>query len=431
MTGVAATSFPTTVMAVILDVIRDDLRTDLAAISWVQVAPSLAFAMAMPMSGKLGDLYGHRRIYVWGFGIATVFSLLTATAWDAWSLVAFRTISQLGGGATGTAAIALVSSTFVASDRARAIGLINVAGGLAPVLGATLAGPLVDLVSWRMLFILQAVPAAIAWFMSIPVLSETERQENVTFDLAGALSLGLSASAAMFALNRLRPWGFSLPVVIAIAITPVAAMWFVRTEKRVAWPLLPLSYLRVPAFTASILSLLALQTSFLGSFVWAPTMVRRLFDYNTTTISLLVMSRPLGFALGAWTAGRHHSKRSLTKLQMFGNGALIVGSAFMVVGPLERSMILIQIGLIMTGFSNGYARTVIFSFLTERIPAADIGITSAVANMMTQLGNAVGTAMLAAIIAESAEPATMAWAFGSALVVALFTVPATRIFARR
>lgn len=147
MAGVAATSFPTTVMAVILDVIRADLKTDLAAISWVQVAPSLAFAMAMPMSGKLGDLYGHRRIYVWGFGIATVFSLLTAAAWDAWSLVAFRTISQLGGGATGTAAIALVSSTFASTDRARAIGLINVAGGLAPVLGATLAGPMVDLIS--------------------------------------------------------------------------------------------------------------------------------------------------------------------------------------------------------------------------------------------------------------------------------------------
>lgn len=282
-----------------------------------------------------------------------------------------------------------------------------------------------------MLFVLQAVPAAIAWFMSISVLSETERQANVTFDLAGALSLGLSASAAMFALNRLRPWGLtSIPVIIAIVVTPIAAVVFVRTERRVTWPLLPLHYLRVPAFTASILSMLAIQTSFLGSFVWAPTMVRRLFDYNTTAISLLVMSRPLGFALGAWTAGRHHSRRSLAKLQAFGNGALIAGSAFMVIGPLERSMAFIQVGLILTGFSNGYARTVVISFLTERITAADIGITSAVVNMMTQLGNAVGTAMMAAIIAESSEASTMAWAFGAALVVALFAVPATRLFSR-
>ncbi|TML11469.1 MAG: MFS transporter, partial [Actinobacteria bacterium] len=107
MVGVAATSFPTTVLVASLEKIRVDMHTDLATISWVQVAPSIGFALGMPLFGKLGDLYGHRRIYVLGFGAATVFSVLTALAWNPLSLIVARTVSQIGGGATGTAAIAL------------------------------------------------------------------------------------------------------------------------------------------------------------------------------------------------------------------------------------------------------------------------------------------------------------------------------------
>ena len=127
----------------------------------------------MPLFGKLGDLYGHRRIYVLGFGTATVFSVLTALAWNPLSLIIARTISQIGGGATGTAAIALVAAQLPAGQRARAIGMLNVAGGLAPVLGVVIGGPAVDAIGWRALFLIQAVPAFIAWAMALVLLTET------------------------------------------------------------------------------------------------------------------------------------------------------------------------------------------------------------------------------------------------------------------
>ena len=192
MVGVAATSFPTTVLVASLEKIRVDMDTDLATISWVQVAPSIGFALGMPLFGKLGDLYGHRRIYVLGFGAATVFSVLTALAWNPLSLIIARTVSQIGGGATGTAAIALVAAQLPASQRARAIGLLNVAGGLAPVLGVVIGGPAVDAIGWRALFVIQAVPAFIAWSMALPLLSETDRRPDVRFDTAGARSPSVS-----------------------------------------------------------------------------------------------------------------------------------------------------------------------------------------------------------------------------------------------
>ena len=429
LVGTAATSFPTTVLAASFEKIRVDLHTDLATVSWVQVAPALGFALGMPLFGKLGDLYGHRRIYLAGFGTFTMFSVVTALAWDPLSLITARTIAQLGGGATGTAAIALVAAQIPTERRARAIGLLNVAGGLAPVLGIVIGGPAVDAIGWRALFVIQAIPAGLAWLMAWPVVKETARRADVRFDSLGALTLGVGATSAMFAINRARPWGIDHPVVVAcVILAPLAIAAFVRIEGRVRWPLLPLDYLRMRNFSASAVTVLCIQASFIASFVLAPLMVQRLFGYSVSKASFLLMSRPVGFSIGAWAAGRHHKRRSLRKLQIYGNVTLIVGSAFMVIGPLERSIWLIELGLIITGFSNGYARTVIFAFVAETMPTADIGITTGVLNMVSQLGSAAGTTVMSAIIADSYQASTMGWAFGSALLIALFAVPAVAAY---
>ena len=189
--GVAATSFPTTLLAASIETIRLDFDSDLATISWVQVAPSLGFALGMPMFGKLGDLYGHRRVYVIGFGVSTAFSLLTALAWSPLSLILARTISQLGGGATGTAAIALVAGLLPADQRSRSFGILNMAGGLAPVLGVVVGGPAVDAIGWRALFVLAAIPAGIAWVLGLFVLGETTKRPDVM--MRGNFSCTLSA----------------------------------------------------------------------------------------------------------------------------------------------------------------------------------------------------------------------------------------------
>jgi MFS family permease len=432
MVGVAATSFPTTVLVASLETIRIDMNTDLATISWVQVAPSLGFALGMPLFGKLGDLYGHRRIYVLGFATATVFSVLTALAWNPVSLIVARTVSQIGGGATGTAAIALVAALLPSDQRARAIGFLNVAGGLAPVLGVVIGGPAVDAIGWRALFVIQAVPAAIAWFMALPLLRETARRPDVRFDTVGALTLGAGATATMFAINRVRPWGLDNEFVIAaIVLAPVAFVLFVRTERRVRFPLLPLHYLRNRSFSASAATTLFMQASFIGSFVIAPLMLERLFGYSVGKTSLVLITRPFGFSFGAWVAGRHHATRTLRKLQIFGNGTLIVGSAFMVVGPVERSIWLIEVGLIVTGFANGYSRTVVYALVADKVDTADIGITTGVLNMLSQLGSAAGTTIMAAVIADSYASSTMGWAFAVALLIALLTVPSVAFYRTR
>ena len=108
--GTAATSFPTTLLAASLDTIRQDLHSSTAVVAWVQVAPSLAFGLGMPLLGKLGDLYGHRRVYVYGLVVSTIFAFLTVFAWNPASLIAVRTIGQIGGSAVGPSGFAIIAA---------------------------------------------------------------------------------------------------------------------------------------------------------------------------------------------------------------------------------------------------------------------------------------------------------------------------------
>ena len=303
-----ATSFPTTLLSASLDVIKEDLNSDLATISWVQIAPNLAFGLAMPLFGKLGDLYGHRRVFLAGSICGVAAAALTALAWNPISLITLRVLGMLSGAATGPAAFAMIATALPESDRGKGIGLLNSVGGVAPVVGVVVGGPLVDSVGWRMLFVLHAIPTTAALLMALPVVPETRKQANVRFDAAGAVTLAAGMMGLLLAVNRARPIGPAHPFVLVSAAAGVALLVaFVVIERRVAAPLLPLKYLRGPGFRAPVLTITFSQASFIGGFVITPLLLQRTLHYSVARTSLLLICRPLSFAVGSWVAGRQQS----------------------------------------------------------------------------------------------------------------------------
>jgi MFS family permease len=425
VTGVAATSFPTTLLSASLDVIADDFDSNLGIIAWVQVAPSLAFGLGMPLSGKLGDLFGHRRVYVAGLALSTVMAALTPLAWSPIALIVMRTVGQLGGAATGPSAFAMIATALPDGERARAIALLNTVGGLSPVVAVVVGAPLIDAVGWRSLFLLQAAPSAAALLLAIPVLVETRTRPDVKFDLAGAATLAGSAMALLLAINRVRPQGATHPFVVAcFALVPLLLMAFVVIERRVASPLLPLRYLKARPYRSSVASLTFAQASFIGGFVVAPLLVQRLFGYSITRTSLLLTIRPLAFSVGSWFAGRSQNSLTMWRLQAWGHGLLVVGSVAWVVGAAGRSLALVVLALVVTGFGNGYSRTTLFTYVSGTVDTQDIGVATGVANMVSQIGGGAGTTVMSAIVADSVAPSAFAWSFAAGLFLAILTLPA-------
>ena len=119
LAGVFATTFTITILAVSLKSIAEDLDSRVEIVAWVITAPMLVQALSLPVLGKMGDLYGHRRVFLIGFFVAAIITLLSAAAWDAASLITLRTLAQLMGTATMPASTALLFGVYPPERRAQ------------------------------------------------------------------------------------------------------------------------------------------------------------------------------------------------------------------------------------------------------------------------------------------------------------------------
>ena len=135
LTGVACSSFTITVLSAALATIADDLNSSVSTVTWVIAAPLLAFAVFTPMAGKLGDLHGHRRMYLIGFSGAAFFSLLTATAGSACTLIGFRVLAQAFSASTGPSALAIMMSVFPEDRRTHVAGTWSAVLAASPAIG--------------------------------------------------------------------------------------------------------------------------------------------------------------------------------------------------------------------------------------------------------------------------------------------------------
>src|SRR5687768_7997234 len=243
--GLFSVGFTITVLSVSIPRIASELDSDTSTVTWVVTGPLLAFAVVGPAMGKLGGLYGHRRVYGISMACVSVFAALTAAAWSARALIAFRTLGAATGAPAGPASIAIINRLFPRERRVQAMGYWSMVGAGGPVVGVVAGGPIVETFGWRWIFIAQVPLTFAGLLLALLVLPETERRDRATFDYAGAIVLALGATALLFAINRGPLWGWSSPRIVGgFVVAPVALAAFVAIERRVRNPLLPLAYVR-------------------------------------------------------------------------------------------------------------------------------------------------------------------------------------------
>ena len=270
LAGMFATSFPITILAVALGPIAEEFGVRETTIAWVITAPMLLSAVAFPLLGKLGDLHGHRRVFLLGFAGATVVAALTAFAWDAYSLIGLRTLAAVLGSATQPTAMALIFCRLSGGrTRARHGLVVHDHGAAAPALGLILGGPLVDLLGWRVVFLLQAGMSAGALAWSPSVLRETRAAAGALRRPRRACALAVGVAGFMVALGGIRELGSCSPGFPAAACSGVVGDRRLRARRgpgaRSA------AAARVCSGTAASAPTLVDERVQLGAPTWAPS----------------------------------------------------------------------------------------------------------------------------------------------------------------
>ena len=422
LAGLFSVNVTFTILAVSLPQIAEEFGTSQNTMIWVVTGPMLAFGVVAPILGKTADLFGHRRLYLIGLAGSMVFAGLSAMAWSAGSLIAFRVLGSIQGGATGASSMALIFSEFDREDRVKAMGWWSLVGAGGPVIGLAIGGPIIDAFGWRWIFAAQVPLSFAALGLAAAVLKETTRGSRHRLDWAGALTLGLGVSSLLFALNRGPALGWTdLRVVGGFLVAPLALAAFAMVERRASEPLLPLSVLGRRNFSVPIAASTFANFAYMGGFVLAPLLMTEVYGYNASRIGLFVAVRPLVFSLAAPVAGYLAVGVGERKAAVAGMSAVVVSMIAFVFATEEPVPALVVAGLALSGLGLGMAQPSISSSVANAVDEDDLGVASASQQLVTQVGVVAGIQLMSTIrvATGSFRPAYLVGAGASLIAVVL------------
>ena len=423
LAGMFATTFPITILAVALAPIATEFGEKETTIAWVISAPMLLSAIAFPLVGKLGDLYGHRKIFLLGFAGSTVVAFLTATSWDALSLIGFRTAAAVLGGATQPTAMALIFSVYPPEDRVRAMGWWSMTTAAAPALGLIAGGPLIDLVGWRVVFLFQGALSAIALAIAIAILRETPRK-RVRFDFLGAVTLAIGVGGFMFALSSVgNKIAGPLWVPVSLAVGAIGLTLFVAIERRVQDPLLPLEFFQSRNFSATLITNGFTSAAYMGAFIIAPLFLgEKGLGFSITAISYTMLIRTASLTLcspvGGWLGERMGERWAAT----FGCSLMTVALTLIAWAGYTSNAILFAIGLVGLGAGHGLSQPSITAAISRSVDDADLGIAASANRLLGQGGAAFGIAALTLSYGGENSPAAFGGAFAAGAILSGISV---------
>ncbi|MBJ7452055.1 MAG: MFS transporter [Blastococcus sp.] len=424
LAGMFATTFPATILTIAVQPIAIDLDSTPSTVLWVTTAPLLAAAVSTPVLGRLGDLRGHRKLFLTGMVVAALFAIGTALAWNAGSLITARTISQLGSAATIPSSFAMLFRAHPPDQRVRVSSLASAVLAGAAVVGVVIGGPLVDLVGWRIIFAVQAAVCVAALVAAIPVLpADPADREKIPLDLPGALALALATLALTFGVNRLGVWGPTPVPIACLVVVPFAVWALVRIERRAPHPLLPLRVLSSRNTRVVTAASFFLGAGWMGNFVLTPLLMQSVMGLSAGLTSLLSVPRALFIVGAAPTAsrwGQRFGERRMVVVAAFGLGLVM---ASMTVGALTTSIVAIALALPLSGWAFGHAQPGLTSAMGHAVDERDFGLATSLQQTANQIGAVVGIGLFTALAGDATTAGPFAVVYLLTAMCAFIAVP--------
>ncbi len=420
--GLFSVGFTITILSNSMPRIARDLDSDVSTLTWVLTGPLLAFAVFGPAAGKLADLKGQRRVYLLSLVSVAVFAGLTALAPTAGALILFRVLGAATGAATGPASLAIINRLFPRAKRAQAMGFWAMVAAGGPVVGVVAGGPVVEAFGWRWIFVAQVPLTLGTLLLAAAVLpdlrSEYAEGEEPGFDLWGAVTLGLAATSLLLAVNRGPLWGWAHPAVMSgFVAAPVLGAAFLAVERRTAFPLLPLGYLRRRNFAFPILTQFCTNFAYMGGFVITPLLLQNEFGYTETHTGSLLIARPLVFAVAGPVAGYLTLRIGERQSAVLGAASITASMvALAAVAPGDSDLLIIG-SLALSGLGMGASSPAMAAAIANAVDERDLGIAGATQQMVNQVGVVIGIQVMQATQAARAGVVGEVGAYGDAFLI--------------
>ena len=392
-----------TIVNVALPAIQDSLHFSAAGLSWVVNAYLLTFGGFLLLGGRAGDLFGRRRVFMFGLALFTFASLLCGLAGSQGLLVAARALQGVGGAIIAPAALSIIITTFKdPGDRARAMGIwaFVVSGGAS--IGVLLGGVLTQTSGWPWIFFVNVPVGLAALALCRPILAPDPAPDTRGgFDLPGALLVTASLLAAVYATigGANNP-----PAVTALLVLLSAALMFAfaAVERRTEAPLVPPGvFSRSRNLTVSNIIMALAVVGMFGWFFFSALYLQRVLGYDPLATGLAFL--PATIALGVISQGPAAgavNRFGIKPTIIGGLGMMAAGLLLFARAPVGGSFLVdVLPGMLVLGVGAAFGFMAVILASTSGVPESEAGLASGLVNTSQQMGGALGLAVLAAVAA--------------------------------
>ena len=408
-----------TVVNIALPLIQHGLGFSPASLSWVLNAYALTFGGLLLFGGRLGDIFGRRRVFMAGLAVFTLASLAGGLATSAPMLLAARAVQGAGAAIASPAVLALIVSGFPeGQERTRALGIFTavVMGGAS--LGLVLGGMITEWVSWRWVLFIN-VPIGLAVIAAAPrFLPETARQPG-RFDVAGALTSTAGMSALVYAFIRAASHGWSDSLTIAAfaaAGTLLAA--FLVIEARSAHPVTPLRLFADRGRSASYLIRLLLVAGMFGMFFFLTQFLQEVLGFSPLRAGIAFLPMTIALFAVSRLAPRLVPRFGPKPLMVAGLLPVVAAMAWLSqISPATSYAAGIFGPMLLLGTGMGVAFVPLTMVSLHGVAAQDAGAAASMVNVMQQVGGALGLAILVTVFGHATRAAAAAVAAHQAMAV--------------
>jgi EmrB/QacA subfamily drug resistance transporter len=397
-----------TIVNVALPSIREDLGFSETSLAWVVNAYLLTFGGFLLLSGRLGDLFGHRRLFLIGIVLFTLASLACGLATSQEFLISARAVQGLGGAVVSAVALSLIMMLFTETgERAKAMGVYGFVASGGGTLGVIAGGVLTDLFSWHWIFLVN-IPIGIAVYaLSSALLPRAEAAAgDRRVDVAGAVIVTASLMLAVYAIVNGNEVGWlTLRTIGLLVASGVLLVVFLVVESRVSQPLVPLGLFRHRTLSTANGVAVLLAGSMFAWFFLSALYLQLVLGYSPLEVGLAFL--PATLIMGAFSLGL-----SAKLVMRFGlKKPLVAGMLFMAAGlflftfvPVDGNFVVDVVpGMILLGIGAGMGFNPLLLAAMGDVEPTEAGLASGLVNTSFMMGGALGLAILASLSASRSD----------------------------
>ena len=391
-----------TVVNVALPTMQKDLHVGRSELEWIVVAYALTFAALLITGGKLGDLYGRRRIFVVGLVIFTLASLACGLSSSIGVLIAARAVQGVGSALMNPATLSIISATFAPKERGQAIGIWAGVSALALAIGPLVGGVITENIGWNWIFFINVPVGALAIVVSQLVIRESrDTSHEQSIDIPGLLtSIGFLFSLS-FGLIEGNAHGWTSGEILGLfgaAVVFLAAL--IALELRQRLPMLDLSLFRIGAFAGANIVAMMVSLAMFGVFFFVSLYVQQILRYSPTQAGAIFLPMTVLIILIAPVAGRFSDRIGSRWLMGGGMTLLGVSLLFYQRTGIHSNFWTLLPAMLLGGVGMAMTMSPMTSAAMGAVPVDKAGVGSGVLNSFRQVGGSLGIAVMGAILAS-------------------------------